>query len=84
MLALTPSPAAEPLEALVAEAGRVALVFGAEGSGLSQRWLDTADGHVRVDMSRGVDSLNVATCAAVVCYVLCAENPTKQARNATS
>ena len=84
VLALTPSPAAEPLEALVAEVGRVALVFGAEGAGLSQRWLDTADRHVRVEMSRGVDSLNVAACAAVVCYVLCAENPTTQTRNATS
>jgi tRNA G18 (ribose-2'-O)-methylase SpoU len=84
VLALTPSPEAEPLEAVVAGVGRVALVFGAEGAGLSQRWLDTADRRVRVGMSGGVDSLNVAACAAVVCYVLGAENPRKQTRNATS
>jgi len=84
VLALTPSPEAEPLEAVLAEVDRVALVFGTEGAGLSRRWLDTADRQVRVGMSALVDSLNVAACAAVVCYVLCAENLTKQTRNATS
>ena len=84
VLALTPSPEAEPLEAVVPGVGRVALVFGAEGAGLSQRWLDTADRRVRVGMSGGVDSLNIAACAAVVCYALGAENPRKQTRNATS
>jgi tRNA G18 (ribose-2'-O)-methylase SpoU len=83
VLALTPRHDAEPLETVVAGLDRVALVFGAEGAGLSQRWLDTADRHVRIGMSRGVDSLNVAACAAVVCYVLCAENPQETTRNAT-
>jgi tRNA G18 (ribose-2'-O)-methylase SpoU len=78
VLALTPHPGAEPLEAVAAELDRVALVFGAEGAGLSRRWLDTADRHVSIGMSRGVDSLNVAACAAVVCYVLCAGNSRNQ------
>ena len=43
---------------------------GTEGDGLSARWLDAADLAVRIPMSRGVDSLNVASAAAIACYVL--------------
>ena len=49
---------------------RLALLLGAEGDGLSARWLGQADICVRIPMSRGVDSLNVASAAAVACYVL--------------
>jgi tRNA G18 (ribose-2'-O)-methylase SpoU len=44
---------------------RLALVLGAEGPGLSDEALAAADVRVRIPMSGDVDSLNVATAAAV-------------------
>jgi tRNA G18 (ribose-2'-O)-methylase SpoU len=49
---------------------RLGLLLGAEGDGLSSRWRDQADLSVRIPMSRGVDSLNVASAAAIACYAL--------------
>jgi tRNA G18 (ribose-2'-O)-methylase SpoU len=49
---------------------RLALVFGAEGDGLSRNALDAADTIVTIPMAHGVDSLNVAAAAAVVLYAL--------------
>ncbi len=49
---------------------RLALVFGAEGDGLSRSALDAADRVVTIPMAHGVDSLNVAAAAAVVLYAL--------------
>jgi tRNA G18 (ribose-2'-O)-methylase SpoU len=49
---------------------RVALVLGTEGDGLSTRAMDQADVMVRIPMRNGVDSLNVAAAAAVVCWHL--------------
>ena len=49
---------------------KVALVLGTEGDGLSTRALDQVDVAVRIPMQRGVDSLNVAAAAAVVCWHL--------------
>ena len=48
----------------------IALLLGTEGDGLSSRWLGQADVVVRIDMARGIDSLNVAAAAAVACYAL--------------
>ncbi len=60
-----------PADGLVpADAGRLALLLGAEGDGLSARWRDQADLSVRIPMSGGVDSLNVASAAAIACYLL--------------
>ncbi|KQM83448.1 RNA methyltransferase [Agromyces sp. Leaf222] len=59
------------LQQLAADAPeRLALVFGAEGDGLSRTALDAADEVVRIPMAHGVDSLNVAAAAAVVLYAL--------------
>jgi tRNA G18 (ribose-2'-O)-methylase SpoU len=69
LLALTPDPAAIPIGAVEA-AGKLALLIGGEGHGLSARWLAAADQVVRIPMSRGVDSLNVASAAAIACYLL--------------
>jgi len=69
LLALTPDPAATPV-ADVTGGGKVALLIGGEGSGLSGRWLEAADAAVRIPMSRGIDSLNVACAAAIACYLL--------------
>jgi tRNA G18 (ribose-2'-O)-methylase SpoU len=79
LLALVPDQSAAPLEAAareaVAGAGRVALLLGSEGDGLSSRWLHEADEAVCIPMSPGamslgVDSLNVVAAAAVACYAL--------------
>ena len=56
----------------VETAGKIALLVGGEGHGLSARWLAAADLAVRIPMSRGVDSLNVASAAAIAdlsCHV---------------
>jgi len=50
----------------------VALLLGAEGPGLSDDALGAADVVVTIPMADGVDSLNVATAAAVAFHVLSA------------
>lgn len=49
---------------------RVALVLGAEGDGLSRRAIAAADTVVTIPMHGGVDSLNVASAAAVALWAL--------------
>ncbi|MGO1507253.1 MAG: TrmH family RNA methyltransferase [Microbacteriaceae bacterium] len=49
---------------------KVALVFGTEGDGLSDTALDAADAVVTIPMRGGVDSLNVASAAAVALWAL--------------
>jgi tRNA G18 (ribose-2'-O)-methylase SpoU len=44
------------------------VLLGAEGPGLSRGWLDAADVRVRIPMRESVDSLNVATAAAIAFY----------------
>ena len=62
-LALTPSGPVALREVPVPE--RWAVLLGAEGPGLSADALAAADVRVRIPMAGGVDSLNVATAAAV-------------------
>ena len=64
LLALTPDPAAEALWDLD-ERGRVALMLGAEGPGLSTEALAAADRRVRIPIDPAVDSLNVGHAAAI-------------------
>ena len=68
--ALTPSSDATSLRELSA-LRRVAVLVGAEGPGLSPSALAAADVRVRIPMARGVDSVNVATAAAIVLAALC-------------
>jgi tRNA G18 (ribose-2'-O)-methylase SpoU len=73
-LALTPDQSVTPLDA-VKLGERVALLLGAEGDGLSSRWLHEADEPVCIPMSpsamaAGVDSLNVVAAAAIACHGL--------------
>lgn len=63
--ALTPAADAVPLPEAGLGAGRVAWLLGAEGPGLSAEALAAADLAVRIPMAPGVDSLNVATAAAI-------------------
>ena len=69
-LGLTPSRDAEPLSSIIAGLPpRLALVVGAEGPGLTSAALASVDRTVRIPMAAGVDSVNVATAAAIA---LCA------------
>ena len=82
LLALTPDPAAPSIGVAVAGqrtaqriAQKIALLLGAEGDGLSSRWLHEADQAVRIPMhpgalASGVDSLNVVAAAAIACHLL--------------
>lgn len=49
---------------------RMAIVLGTEGDGLSDRAIAEADHVVRIPMSHGVDSLNVAAASAVAFWEL--------------
>jgi tRNA G18 (ribose-2'-O)-methylase SpoU len=74
LLALTPDQSAVPLDE-VPVAGRLALLLGTEGDGLSSHWLREADEAVCIRMSpralaSGVDSLNVVGAAAIACHSL--------------
>jgi tRNA G18 (ribose-2'-O)-methylase SpoU len=69
VLALTPRQPSQPLPA-VAAGDRLALLVGAEGPGLSEEALAAADARVHIPMSPDVDSLNVATAAALALYAL--------------
>ncbi len=68
-VALTLADDSVPIEEAVAGLGKVALVLGSEGHGLSPRWEMAADRRAIIPMSAGVDSLNVAAATAVACYV---------------
>lgn len=67
IVSLTPGPTAVPLADAV-DAERVAFMVGAEGPGLSETAMRASDVRARIPMSRGTDSLNVATAAAVAFY----------------
>jgi tRNA G18 (ribose-2'-O)-methylase SpoU len=68
-IALTPVASAVPLSR-VDGYGRLAVLLGAEGPGLSEAALAGADVRARIPMPTGVDSLNVATAAAIAFYHL--------------
>ncbi len=71
VLALTPEATALPLHAVGgAGAGRTAVLVGAEGPGLTVGALAMADQRVRIPMATEVDSVNVATAAAIAFHAL--------------
>jgi tRNA G18 (ribose-2'-O)-methylase SpoU len=73
LVALTPDPGAEPVDAVatgLAPGDRVALLFGAEGPGLSPETLAAADVLAGIPMQGGVDSLNVGVAAGIAFWVL--------------
>lgn len=75
-LALTPAEDAIDLRRWQPRtaSGRVALLLGSEGPGLSSQVFDCVDTKVRIPMSDRVDSLNVAATAAIACYAVAAGN----------
>jgi tRNA G18 (ribose-2'-O)-methylase SpoU len=71
VVALTPAADADDVATVGPSCGIArALLVGAEGPGLSEAALAAADRRVRVPMVAGVDSLNVATAAAIALHRL--------------
>jgi tRNA G18 (ribose-2'-O)-methylase SpoU len=69
LVALTPAGDAMPLPEVDPEAfPRAAIALGTEGTGLSSFWLEAADVRVRIPIKTEIDSLNVASAAAVAFY----------------
>jgi tRNA G18 (ribose-2'-O)-methylase SpoU len=70
VVAMTPAPAAPPLrQSIDAVTGRpIAIALGHEGEGLTAEALAACELQARIPMSREVDSLNVATAAAIALY----------------
>jgi tRNA G18 (ribose-2'-O)-methylase SpoU len=75
LAALTPRAEAVPLAEAGLSHGRVAVLLGSEGAGLTDDAMAAADVLVRIPMSRGIDSLNVGTAAAIAFAVLDREIP---------
>lgn len=55
---------------ILRQAGKLAIILGTEGDGLDSSTIDEADYTVRIPMSHGVDSLNVAAASAVAFWEL--------------
>jgi tRNA G18 (ribose-2'-O)-methylase SpoU len=70
VIALTPSSRAQALREMVPAAARrrVVIVAGHEGDGVSDEAMNACTHHARIPMTNGVDSLNVATAAAIAMY----------------
>jgi tRNA G18 (ribose-2'-O)-methylase SpoU len=70
LLAMTPASSSRTLSDAMADVvdQPLAVLVGAEGPGLSERVMRASDVRVRIAMSRGTDSLNVATAAALAFY----------------
>ena len=69
-MALTDNSVSIDDERLLGEE-KLAIVLGTEGTGLLAQTIRTADYTVKIPMSHGVDSLNVAAAGAVAFYRLC-------------
>lgn len=67
--ALTPSADARALDT-VGSAERLAVVIGAERTGISPSLLAAATHRIKIPMAAGVDSLNAAAASAIACYAL--------------
>ncbi len=81
-LALTPDPsAASVLDVLVeiSDHAKLAVLVGAEGPGLRPETRAQATYNARIPMSADVDSLNVATSAAIALFALTARQPARLA-----
>lgn len=78
LVALTPRAGSVPLVNARLAGARVALLLGAEGPGLSAEALAAADELVGIPMASGVDSLNVATAAAIAFHTIGLSRPLGQ------
>lgn len=69
-VALTPAADALDIDAVADDARARAVLLGTEGDGLDPAVLSAVDVRVRIPMSRGTDSLNVAAASAIAFHVL--------------
>ena len=71
-IGMTPAPTALPIRplSLTLSDRPIAIVVGNEGEGLSEAALDACTHRARIPMTSDVDSLNVATAAAIALYDL--------------
>jgi tRNA G18 (ribose-2'-O)-methylase SpoU len=79
-LALTPSRTADLLTTVIASLppeSKVALLLGAEGPGLEESTMASSHYRARIALSDGVDSLNVATTAALALFSLSTAHPNR-------
>jgi tRNA G18 (ribose-2'-O)-methylase SpoU len=79
-LALTPARDAEVLTEVLAktnETTRLAYLLGAEGPGLTDEVMRDSHHRVRIPLAAGVDSLNIATSAAIALYALINAQPAR-------
>src|SRR5262249_35420156 len=76
LVALSPGPGAVPLDTLD-QSERMALLFGAEGPGLSPETLAAADVVAGIPMRGGVDSLNVGVAAGIAFWVVGRRHPAR-------
>lgn len=69
-VAMSPAPSAPAIRSTIDAIGRrpVAIVLGHEGEGLSPAALDACEHQARIPTASSVDSLNVATAAAIALY----------------
>lgn len=70
MLAMTLSADSIDIDKVPDGLGKIALIVGSEGHGLSERWTARADHRVKIPMTPEIDSLNVAASVAVACWQL--------------
>jgi len=86
VIGLTPAHTAAPLRdvAPLVRARRLAIVVGHEGDGLTDDGLRACEHLARIPMAAGIDSLNVATAAAIALYELTATTTASDPSNAES
>lgn len=63
-----PEAAANTALQAVIEGGRVAILFGTESSGLSNRDLESCNAMIRIPVNEDFASLNLAAAVQVICY----------------
>lgn len=71
-ISLTPAEAATDIADFDPAGRKIALLLGSEGPGLTKQAMQRSDVALRIPMSAGVDSLNVAAASAIACYALAA------------
>lgn len=71
LVALTPDPTAVDIDHFADRAsGRLAVLLGSEGTGLTAAALQLADARVRIPMAPGTDSLNMSAAVAIALHRL--------------
>lgn len=65
---MTSTANATPLEGIMHQENKIAIVLGNEGSGISQALKDVVDGSIMIEMSTHTESLNVAVAGSIIMH----------------